>query len=311
MPASATCDSSCGCQIGACDSFNTIITDVDGDGVDTNCDDDNCPAVSNPDQADTDFDDIGDACDPDDDGDGVNDGSDNCPLAFNQGQEDTDGDGLGDACDFCTDSDEDESCVEDEESDCDDDDDSVYPNAPELCDGKDNDCDDSTEEIQSTFYQDLDVDTFGNVNVVQNACAQPQGFVSNDDDCNDSNVSIKPGAAEICDLADNDCDGQTDEGDVCSEDTFETSIEIFDGWTAFSLPFNPIGIGNSEELGTAISNAAGLDCDVIMKFNGSTQLMEDDIIGLADPSFALTSTQAYFIHCEGTGIFTFDGVVWT
>ena len=61
---------------------------------------DNCPARDNPDQADSDSDGIGDACEPviDGDSDGVPDDSDNCPAIPNPDQVDSDGDGRGDAC---------------------------------------------------------------------------------------------------------------------------------------------------------------------------------------------------------------------
>jgi MYXO-CTERM domain-containing protein len=97
--------------------------DADGDGI---CDSiDNCAAVINPAQTDTDLDGVGDACDLDADGDGVNDYTctaggtvtfningatctvgtlqplDNCPLVKNATQTDTDNDGVGDACDNC------------------------------------------------------------------------------------------------------------------------------------------------------------------------------------------------------------------
>jgi len=77
-------------------------TDFDGDGIKNNVD--NCSAVYNPNQEDTDGDNIGDACDTDGlldtDGDYVPDLTDNCRTVPNNDQIDTDGDGIGDACDF-------------------------------------------------------------------------------------------------------------------------------------------------------------------------------------------------------------------
>lgn len=59
---------------------------------------DNCPDVTNENQANADGDAQGDACDADDDNDGTADATDNCPLNPTV-QGDTDGDGVGDACD--------------------------------------------------------------------------------------------------------------------------------------------------------------------------------------------------------------------
>ncbi|WP_052158320.1 thrombospondin type 3 repeat-containing protein [Lacinutrix jangbogonensis] len=69
--------------------------DEDGDGI-TN-DIDNCLNTANADQADTDGDGVGDAC-QDTDNDGVLDINDNCPTTANTDQADTDGDGVGDVC---------------------------------------------------------------------------------------------------------------------------------------------------------------------------------------------------------------------
>jgi len=76
-----------------------VFADHDGDTIDDAVD--NCPDVANEDQADTDGDGVGNACnDADDtDGDEYADLLDNCPDDVNPGQEDTDGDGIGDACD--------------------------------------------------------------------------------------------------------------------------------------------------------------------------------------------------------------------
>lgn len=42
-------------------------------------------------------------------------------------------------------------------------------------------------------------------------CAVPIGFTGDSTDCNDLEGTINPGASEICDLRDNDCDGPIDE----------------------------------------------------------------------------------------------------
>jgi gliding motility-associated-like protein len=68
-------------------------------------DDDNCPFTYNPNQADTDGDGQGDACDSDDDNDGIPDSLDNCSLTSNSNQENSDLDGIGNACDSDNDND--------------------------------------------------------------------------------------------------------------------------------------------------------------------------------------------------------------
>lgn len=83
-------------------------SDIDGDGIGDN--EDNCPSISNTDQADTNHNGTGDACESsipnnDADGDGINDSVDNCPSVANADQADTDGDGHGNACEDDADND--------------------------------------------------------------------------------------------------------------------------------------------------------------------------------------------------------------
>ncbi len=184
--------------------------DRDGDGT---------PAKSDCDDADADVhpgaDEHCDGRDEDCDGEVDEDAID--PVDW---YEDGDGDGYGDKFLVTTCGDR-PPCsytfpptCSDEGGDCKDRHADVYPGAPEVCDGLDNDCDGAVDEDLplTAWYPDEDGDGYGDATSAPTyACVGDSGSVADGTDPDDSNGSVYPGAVEICDGLDNDGDGGIDE----------------------------------------------------------------------------------------------------
>lgn len=100
--------------------------------------------------------------------------------------------------------------------DCDDKDATINPNAEDLCDGEDQNCNDEVDEDAEfvTYYEDNDNDNFGDPDQAHDVCdpreALSEGWVDNNDDCNDDEEDVYPNAPEKCNDRDDDCDGVPD-----------------------------------------------------------------------------------------------------
>ncbi|MBI5055623.1 MAG: hypothetical protein HZB61_03275 [Nitrospirae bacterium] len=97
-------------------------------------------------------------------------------------------------------------------TDCNDKNPDVHPGTTEICKNKiDDNCNGVIDEM-TVYYLDEDGDGYGNPDKAAEACEQPAGFVADNTDCNDADKEIHPAAAEVCNGADDNCNGMTDEG---------------------------------------------------------------------------------------------------
>lgn len=98
-------------------------------------------------------------------------------------------------------------------TDCNDANAAIYPGKAEICNLVDDDCDLLIDENAGIlYYADTDHDNFGNALSFVLACTQPNGYTTNNTDCNDNNASINPAASEVCNLTDDNCNVLIDEG---------------------------------------------------------------------------------------------------
>ncbi len=129
----------------------------------------------------------------------------------------------------------------------------VYPGAEELCDGIDNDCDDTLETW------DVDGDYDGYLDCVD---TDLDGFTTADGDCDPWDPTVYPGAVELCDGIDNDCDDVVEWWDMdANSDLFLDCVDTDGDGIPYADgdcdPWDPTVYPGAEELCDGIDN----DCD--------------------------------------------------
>ncbi len=151
--------------------------------------------------------------------------------------------------------------------DCDDANAAVNPAATESCDGVDNDCngliddDDGNVRADQVFYADVDGDGFGGSAFTVQACVQPEGYYASADDCNDVDASVYPDAIELCDDADNDCDGEIDNDAICTEDFYgDITITSAQGAAAFCENYSGTVYGTVTIAGSSMEDLSHVAC---------------------------------------------------
>jgi hypothetical protein len=190
--------------------------------------------------------------------------------------------------------------VEDDQ-DCDDTNDAIRPDATELCNLVDDDCDTLIDESDASdvlvWYADSDNDTFGDALTSVEACDIPDGFVVDNTDCNDALATVFPGATETCNELDDDCDTLVDEAGAVGESSWYLDFDN-DGYgtaeTSTVACAAPEGYTNNDE--DCNDTIAAISPDGIEECN----LVDDDCDGTTDESEAVGAT-TWYIDSDGDG----------
>src|SRR6266496_2843427 len=170
------------------------------------------------------------------------------------------------------------------DGDCNDGNASVNPGATEICgDGIDNNCDGQIDEgctVSYTYYFDGDGDGYGKTNspITSSSPTPPSGYAKLDGDCNDGNASVNPGATEICDGIDNNCDGKSG------------TITFTAGSTKQNISISIIGdktVEPDEMFKVNLSNA--VNASIVKGIGTGTILNDDGVTAISSASLQINN----------------------
>jgi hypothetical protein len=195
-------------------------------------------------------------------------------------------------------------------SDCNDSNADISPSAPELCNGRDDDCDgvvDDEEDLAYTsWYTDGDGDGYGDPATEVRLCDTPKDLVDLGGDCDDANPDVNPGGTEICNGLDDDCDLAVDDADPSVDPSTATTWfpdADGDGYGDASGPF----FSCSAPGASYVLDDTDCDDDNVDLNPGETEIcngLDDDcdaLVDLDDPDVDLSVVPTWYTDVDGDG----------
>jgi len=210
------------------------------------------------------------------------------------------------------------------DGDCNDEDDEIHPEAEEICDDIDNNCDgmiDNDAVDARTWHTDADGDGYGDPSTSVHACDEPAGYTADSRDCDDGDDDVHPGATEVANGIDDDCDGEIDEGlgggdadgdgwSVGEGDCDDGDATVFPGAAELDSPSMCMRDYDGDGYGDTSAPAGGVggsDCDdhndeVHPGATESCDGIDNDCDGLTDDDDTITTgVTAWFRDADGDG----------
>jgi hypothetical protein len=199
------------------------------------------------------------------------------------------------------------------DGDCDDDNVTVFPDSGEICDGIDNDCDgeiDNGAEDAATYFLDADGDGYGDEAETMDSCEMEEGYTDNADDCDDGDESINPDGEEVCDGADNDCDGDADTGATDASSWYVDSDA--DGYGSDA----DVKLSCDDAMEGYVDNADDCDDTSDSAFPENTEVCDDEdndcdgMVDDEDDSLDASTGWEYFADTDADGYGDDDAAAW-
>ncbi len=168
--------------------------------------------------------------------------------------------------------------------------------APEITDLRDNDCDGNIDEggaggvpEEVDWWLDGDRDSYGGTMSRGRSAIRPPGAVSRSGDCDDADPTVNPGARELCDGRDQDCDMAIDESLAIQATYADSDMDtVGTGDLAFSCGATPGRspfVGDCDDMNNGVTFPAIHYRDMDMDTYGDPATINVFCLGAADPGW--------------------------